>query len=428
MKVQDGRIRAVALTAAVFTIASLGIYAGHLAWKGSGPELSPLTMEIRSREFSLTIPANGELQSAESMAIAVPNVPVNRLRVASAIPDGRHVSKGDVLVEFDPAELDLDVLENRANLEMANQKISKGELAVGAEKTDIIKDKKIAELELQKINEFLPKDEQIYTRREIIEGQLDKSYTEKKIVFADVRLELKGKVYSLDEAILMLERQQANAKIAQIQKGLASLKLLAPASGIIVYGDSFFWGGFALMPGRVVWIGMNLFNLVKPEAMEAKCFVLEKDAGELRTSEPATVTLDPFPDAVLTGKVKTIDRLARPIDRDSPVKYFQTIVSLDKVDPKLMKPGVKVKAQIAAGQLKRVIVVPRSAVVKKDSGFVVFVQKEPGRFEPAPVSLGQGDIIQVVVTGGLQPGQVIALNPPDVKQDFSPGAQKQSKL
>jgi multidrug efflux pump subunit AcrA (membrane-fusion protein) len=362
------------------------------------------------------------------MAIAVPNVPVNRLRVASAIPDGRHVSKGDVLVEFDPAELDLDVLENRANLEMANQKISKGELAVGAEKMDIIKDKKIAELELQKINEFLPKDEQIYTRREIIEGQLDKSYTEKKIVFADVRLELKGKVYSLDEAILMLERQQANAKIAQIQKGLASLKLLAPASGIIVYGDSFFWGGFALMPGRVVWIGMNLFNLVKPEAMEAKCFVLEKDAGELRTGEPATVTLDPFPDIVLTGKVKNIDRLARPIDRDSPVKYFQTIVSLDKVDPKLMKPGVKVKALISAGQLKRVIVVPRSAVIKKDSGLIVFVQKEPGRFEPAPVSLGQGDIIQVVVTGGLQPGQVIALNPPDVKQDFSPGAQKQSKL
>ena len=240
MKVRNGRVRAGALTAAIFAITSLGIYAAHLAWKGSGTELSPLTVEIRPRDFSLMIPAKGELQSSESMAIAVPNVPVNRLRVASAVPDGRNVSKGDVLVEFDPAELDLEVLENRSNLQMTNQKISKGELAVGAEKTDIIKDRKIAELELQKINEFLPKDKQIFSRREIIEGQLDKSYTEKKIVFADARLELKGKVYSLDEAILMLERQQANAKIAQIEKGLASLKLLAPASGIIVYGDSFF--------------------------------------------------------------------------------------------------------------------------------------------------------------------------------------------
>ncbi|HYK88115.1 MAG TPA: HlyD family efflux transporter periplasmic adaptor subunit [Acidobacteriota bacterium] len=428
MKTSHGQLRAIGLTVAILGIASLGIYGGRMAWVGTDRDLLPLTMEIRPREFSLTIPANGELQSEDSKAIAVPNVPVNRLRVASAVPEGRHVSKGDVLVEFDPAELDLDVLENRSNLEMANQKINKGELAVGAEKTDIAKDKRIAELELQKINEFLPKDEQIYSRREIIEGQLDKSYTEKKIVYADARLELKGKIYSLDEAILMLERGQAKAKIDQIEKGLASLRLLAPTSGIVVYGDSgFFWGGFTLMPGRVVWIGMTLFSLVNPEKMEAKCFVLEKDAGELRVGETADITLDPFPDAVFTGRIKNIDRLARPLDRDSPVKYFQTIMSLNKVDMQLMKPGVKVKARISAGLLRSVIVVPRSAVVKRDSGFIVFVQREPGRFEPVPVSLGQGDIIQVVVVSGLKPGQVIALNPPDVKQDFVQGTQKANK-
>ncbi len=425
MKTRDRRIQALVFTIPLMAIASLGIYAGHRVWKGSTGDLSPLTMTVQPREFSLIIAANGELQSIDSMAIAVPNVPVNRLRVASAVPDGRHVSKGDVLVEFDPAELDLDVLENRSNLEMANQKISKGELAVDSEKTDIRKDRKIAELELQKINEFLPKDEQIFSRREIIEGQLDKSYTEKKIVFADARLELKGKVYSLDEAILMLERQQATAKISQIEKGLASLKLLAPASGIVVYGDSgFSWGGYSLIPGRVVWIGMTMFSLVNPDSMEAKCFVLEKDAGELRPGEPATVSLDPFPGVVFAGKVKTIDRLARPLDRDSPVKYFQTTVSLDSVNRNLMKPGVKLRAKISAGRLESVIVIPRSSIVKKEEGFVVFVQKEQGRFEPVPVVLGQGDIIQVVATSGLRPGQVIALNPPDVKQDFLAGAAK----
>jgi hypothetical protein len=33
------------------------------------------------------------------------------------------------------------------------------------------------------------------------------------------------------------------------------------------------------------------------------------------------------------------------------------------------------------------------------------------------VKLGQGDLIQVVVTEGLQPGQSLALNPPDVKRE-----------
>lgn len=422
------RLRTFLLIVVIFAFASLGIYGGHRAWTASTSDVLPLTISVQPRDFALRIPAYGELQSAESLAVAVPNVPANRLRIASVVPDGRHVEKGDQLVDFDPTELDLEAMEHRSNLDMADQKISKSELATNVEKTDIIKDKKIAELELQTINEFLPKDEQIYSRREIIEGQIDKNFTEKKIVFAEVRLQLKGKVYSLDEAILMLERQQAKAKIGQVEKALASLKLLSPGSGVVVYNDpGFFFGDFTLMPGWVVWVGMTLFNLVNPDQMDAKCFVLEKDAGELRIGQAVNLTLDPFPGLTFTGKVKSIDKLARPIDRDSPVKYFQTLVSIDKTDRSLMKPGVKLKAQILAGELKSVLVLPRSAVIKKDSAFFAYVQRASGKFELSPVTLGQGDLIQAVVKEGLQPGQVVALNPPDVKQSFTPGAQKQNK-
>ncbi len=397
---------------------SIVIYAARRAWPGSSSEVAPLIVAIQPRDFTLRISANGELQSAESKTIAVPFVPVQRLRIATVIADGRHVDKGDTLVEFDPTELDLEALEYRSSLDAANQKINKGELAIGVEKTDIVKDKKIAELELQKINEFLPRDQQIYSRRQMIEGQLDKEYTEKKLVFADARLQLKGRVYSLDEAILLLERQQANAKIGQVERALTSLKLLSPASGIIVYNDpGFFFGGFSIQPGRTVWIGSTLFRLVNPDIMEAKCFVLEKDAGELKKDQPVTVTLDPFPGQEFTGRVKTIDNLARPIDMGSPVKYFQIVVALDKTDPKLMKPGVKLKAQIRASEMKDVIVVPRSAVVKKDADLIAYVQRAPGQFEPVKVKLGQGDLIQVVVTEGLQAGQILALNPPDVKRE-----------
>ena len=164
---------------------------------------------------------------------------------------------------------------------------------------------------MQKINEFLPRDEQIYSRREMIEGQLDKSFTEQKIVYAEARLQLKGKVYSLDEAILVLERQHAGSKIGQVERALASLKLLSPASGIVVYLDpGFFFGSFTLMPGRVIWVGSLLFSLANPEKMEAKCFVLEKDAGELRADQHVTVTLDPFPGVEFTGRVRNVDRLS----------------------------------------------------------------------------------------------------------------------
>ena len=413
---------AVLLTAVV----SVAIYAARRAWPTASSEVLPLTMAIQPRDFTIRISANGELQSSESMTIAVPFVPVQRLRIADVVADGRHVNKGDTLAEFDPTDLDLEMLEHRSSLNAANQKITKGELASGTEKTDISKDKRIAELELQKINEFLPKDEKIYSRRQIIEGQLDKEFTEQKLVFADARLSLKGKVYTLDEAILLLERQQANSKIGQVERALTSLKLVSPASGIVVYTNpDFFFGGFSIQPGRTVWIGQTLFNLVNPDKMEAKCFVLEKDAGELKKDQTVSLSLDPFPGVTFTGKVKSIDNLARPIDRDSPVKYFQTIVALDKNDVNLMKPGVKLKAEISATSLSSVIVVPRSAVVKKESDYFVYVVKGAGQFEPVKVKLGQGDMIQVVVTEGLQAGQTLALNPPDVKRETKDEAKKE---
>ncbi len=428
MKRWRRNLRTLFITVAILAVISLAIYGARRALKTTVVELSPLTVRLQPKDFTLNISAKGELQSSQSMAVAVPPVPVNRLRIASVVPDGRYVNKGDMLVEFDPEELDLQARDHRSSLRMAEQKISKGELANTSEKTDIRKDRKVAELELRKINEFLPQDQQIYTRRQIIEGQLDKNYAEKKVVFADAKLQLKGKVYSLDEAILLLEKQQANAMIGRVEKALASLRLLAPSSGIVVYNNSnFFFGGNALMPGKVVWIGMSLFNLVNPDKMEAKIYALEKDAGELKTGQAVNVSLDPFPGSEFTGKVKSIDQVARPIERGSPVKYFETLVTLDKNDPHLMKPGVKLAATIRAGELKSVIVVPRSSVVSKDSGFVAYVQQAPGKFEPVNVKLGQGDQAQVVVTEGLQAGQVLALNPPDMKRGGSTDGKKQGE-
>ncbi|HEY6403514.1 MAG TPA: HlyD family efflux transporter periplasmic adaptor subunit [Blastocatellia bacterium] len=411
-------VRSIFIAIILLVGVSVVIYGARSAWPTGSSDIIPLVVPIQPRDFTLKIYADGEMQSVESMTIAVPSVPIERLRIAAVIADGKHVNKGDTLIEFDQEEMDLQMTEQRTNLEMSNQKLSKGELGSNVEKTDIVKDKRIAELELEKIKEFLPQDAMIYSQRDIIEGLINKDFSEKKLVFADARLTLKGKVYTLDEAILLLEKQQANTKIGQLERAVASLKLISPASGIVVYNSpEYFYGGFSIQPGRSVWVGSTLFNLVNPDKMEAKCFVLEKDAGELKTDQPVTVTLDPFPGQEFTGKVKSIDNLARPLDQGSPVKYFQVIVSLDKTNPILMKPGVKMKAQIRASELKSVIVIPRSAVVKKDSDFIVFVRTSPGQFEPVKVKLGQGDMIQVVVTEGLQAGQWLALNPPDVKRE-----------
>src|SRR5258706_14994068 len=124
-------IRLSIITLGLLATVSIVVYAARRAWPRTSSEVLPLTVAIHPRDFTLKISANGELQSSESLTIAVPFVPVQRLRIATVVADGRPVSKGDVLVEFDPAELDLEALEHHSSLEMTNQKITKGEMAIG---------------------------------------------------------------------------------------------------------------------------------------------------------------------------------------------------------------------------------------------------------------------------------------------------------
>src|SRR5262245_30021024 len=108
----------------MLTAVSAAIYAARRAWPTATSEVLPITHPVQAGDFTLNIAADGELQSAESVAIAVPFVPVQRLRIASVVPDGHHVNKGEMLVEFDPAELDLEMLDHQSSLEAANQKLS----------------------------------------------------------------------------------------------------------------------------------------------------------------------------------------------------------------------------------------------------------------------------------------------------------------
>src|SRR5262245_11425861 len=114
-------VRAILVAVVLLAAVSVAIYAARRAWPSGSSEVAPLVVPIQPRDFTLKIYAEGELQSAESMTIAVPFVPVDRLMVATVIADGRHVNKGDTLGEFDPTELDLQKLEQRWNMDMANE-------------------------------------------------------------------------------------------------------------------------------------------------------------------------------------------------------------------------------------------------------------------------------------------------------------------
>jgi hypothetical protein len=126
---------------------------------------------------------------------------------------------------------------------------------------------------------------------------------------------------------------------------------------------------------------------------------------------PVSLRLDYEPGRVFTGKVVGIDTIAKPLSEQSPLKYFEVKASLDVTDPRLMKPGVEVKASIFVERLTGVIAVPNQALVFEQDKAFALVKKGSG-IQKRPVEIGARSLTLTVVTGGLKEGEEILLGTP----------------
>jgi hypothetical protein len=156
---------------------------------------------------------------------------------------------------------------------------------------------------------------------------------------------------------------------------------------------------------------MKLAALPDLTVMEAKVFVLESEAAGLKEGLPVSLHLDYEPGRAFTGRVAAIDTIAKPLTDDSPLKYFEVRVGLDATEPRLMKPGVQVRASIFVEKLAGVIAVPNQAFVfEGDLAFVMV--RAGGRIQKRPVEMGARSLTRTVVTKGLEAGALVLLGGP----------------
>ncbi len=83
-----------------------------------------------------------------------------------------------------------------------------------------------------------------------------------------------------------------------------------------------------------------------------------------------------------------------------------------------MKPGSRVHAEITIADLDSAITVPRQAICNLDGTTVVYRWRR-GEFTATEIELGPAAFGRVVVTSGLEDGDVIALRDPTTTEDQS---------
>ncbi|WP_157484916.1 efflux RND transporter periplasmic adaptor subunit [Gilvimarinus polysaccharolyticus] len=368
-----------------------------------------LTMTVAAKPFDFSVPAKGELVSAEEVTINAPSGNRGRLTLAWMKEENSRVTAGDVVARFDGTEHELE--KQRAELELEKNSLSRNITARGLDQGQFAIVQQAGEVAQEKamVERFSVDDLTVYSKNEIIDQLLSKDYLAAQQLYLDWR---QGSQKNQGEAqlqLLSLEGKNYQDKIKLRQSALEHLEVLAPADGILIHAKN--WRGEKVRAGQTLWPGSKLSSIPSLEKLQARLYVLETEAAGIEIGQQADVVLDAYTDRPLSGKVVALANIAAPQDTRSPTKYFEVTVALDQSDSSFMRPGQKLQGTVKVAYKESALSIPNQAVFKNEQESWVYLKNRSG-FSRKIIQTGLRSLTQTEVVVGLEPGDQVALLKP----------------
>ncbi|MEX1071388.1 MAG: efflux RND transporter periplasmic adaptor subunit [Anaerolineales bacterium] len=197
------------------------------------------------------------------------------------------------------------------------------------------------------------------------------------------------------------------ARLAAAQATVSQRYIEAPFAGVVT--DAF------PTAGDVVTAGQIAFQLDDLERMLVDVDVSEVDINRVEIGQAALITFDSAPETEYRGKVVSVAMAGTVVEG---AVNFRVTVELSDPD-EFVRPGMTAGVNIVVTELESVLLLPNRAVRVLDGERVVYVLRE-GQLVPVVVTLGaSSETYSEVLSGDLQEGETIVLNPPAAAFDPS---------
>ena len=361
--------------------------------------------EVELGRFLHRVEAEGVLVAEQATELTAPGR--EPMKVAWLAEDGSRVSAGEVVVRFDPTDMENELFNGEIQRSKTDQQITQRQLEQETTIENLDRDSQLADRQLAYASEFQSTDAEIFSQREIIESEIDRTLAGQRKANTEQVRDIREDLGAVEIDLLGLQRRQAQLQIERAQAALDELEVRAPHDGIFVLTRD--RRGEVPTIGQIAWMGMTLAEIPQLDSMKATVYVLEADAGGLEPGMEADVRIEAHPGAPVAGTVRRIANVAQRRDRWSPVQYFEVELALAATDTSRMKPGQRVRATLRVADLENVLAVPREAIFRNIEGEPIVYRRSGSDFEPQAVTLGAAALGRIVIEGGLEPGDVIAL-------------------
>ena len=197
----------------------------------------------------------------------------------------------------------------------------------------------------------------------------------------------------------------AVANVERLKSMQSFQQVTAPFSGVITARD--------IDIGALISNGTakELFKLAQIDVMRVYVNVPEGNSGEMRIGQPAALHIAEFPGRVFTGKVA---HTAGAIDPAS--RTLLTEVQVPNPKGELM-PGSYAEVSFNLSSAEPPLVIPSNTLIFRSAGPQVAVVESQHLARLRNVTVGRDFGTSLEILSGLQPSDLVILNPPDSLSD-----------
>jgi len=380
------------------------------ACQRSEPQAPPPEATVIEGEFESWATHEGRLD-ARRVAVIMSQFSGSATITALA-PEGALVRQGDLIVEFDSAEVDREIVRLERDMALARSDVDSLEKA--AQPLEVMDlDSQVLEadalhaaelqyladsMELlasdlvspQEIEQQRKKVEQLAARREALREKLKLT---RSYLHPASRERARATLEAAETALRMAKQQRENCTVN------------SPASGIVVYRPLNIGSEY-----RSVRVGDAIFKnqpfMAIPDLTEiiVECQVPEGELGTVSEGKPVEITPLAYPGLTLKGKVEQVGSMAsvlpgRPIWQ----KYFTVRIALEEAHP-LLRSDMSVFCKVRSYHKQKTLFIPRSAVSWKGESSTVRVFRD-GTWRDADIQVGQTNRTHIEVLAGLEAGE-----------------------
>ncbi len=203
-----------------------------------------------------------------------------------------------------------------------------------------------------------------------------------------------------------------------LQEQLEKCTLVAKKSGLVVYGsgrdDGIYYGGEErVREGATVRERQAIITIPDMTQMAVNVKIHESYIKKVKKGLKARITVDAFPDEVLTGEITKVAVLPDSQNRwmSPDLKVYVTTIAIDGTHD-WVKPGMSAKVEILVNKLADVVYIPVQAVLPDNGKQICYVA---GGFKPERREIQIGEFTDefIEVKSGLREGEKVLLRMPD---------------